>query len=49
MRIPDNWRHRLPPAWPLLALALWLVALAGLRPVALPDEGRYGEIGRAHV
>lgn len=32
-------------AWLLfLLLALWLVALAGWRPVALPDEGRYGGV-----
>jgi 4-amino-4-deoxy-L-arabinose transferase-like glycosyltransferase len=27
-------------------LTLLLLVLAGLRPLALPDEGRYGEIGR---
>ncbi|MBW8848334.1 MAG: glycosyltransferase family 39 protein [Burkholderiales bacterium] len=37
-------RHRLPAGWPLVLLALWLVALAGWRPVALPDEGRYGGV-----
>jgi 4-amino-4-deoxy-L-arabinose transferase-like glycosyltransferase len=34
-----------PAAWLLLSLlALWLVALAGWRPIALPDEGRYGGV-----
>lgn len=35
------------PLWPLLG-ALWvlLLALASIRPLALPDEGRYGEVGR---
>ncbi|TXT37103.1 MAG: glycosyl transferase family protein [Comamonadaceae bacterium] len=34
-------------SWLILA-ALWLalLVLAGLRPFAVPDEGRYGEIGR---
>ncbi|HEY1131047.1 MAG TPA: glycosyltransferase family 39 protein [Roseateles sp.] len=36
--------RRLPSWWPLALLALWLVALAGWRPVALPDEGRYGGV-----
>jgi len=35
---------RLRAAAPLLLLALWLTALAGWRPVALPDEGRYGGV-----
>lgn len=30
----------------LLALWLLLLVLAGIRPLAVPDEGRYGEIGR---
>jgi 4-amino-4-deoxy-L-arabinose transferase-like glycosyltransferase len=30
----------------LAALWLGLLLLAGLRPLAVPDEGRYGEIGR---
>lgn len=32
----------------LILLAFWLLllVLAGLRPLAVPDEGRYGEIGR---
>lgn len=41
--IADLFR-RLPPWWPLALLALWLVAIAGWRPVALPDEGRYGGV-----
>ena len=40
------------PAWataPVLlgALALWLLATLGWRPLLLPDEGRYAEIARA--
>lgn len=34
-------RQRLKP---LLLLALWLVVLAAARPIALPDEGRYGGV-----
>lgn len=44
MTFLDDARRRLPPWWPLALLALWLVALAGWRPVALPDEGRYGGV-----
>ena len=36
--------RRLPAWWPLVLLALWLLALAGWRPIALPDEGRYGGV-----
>jgi 4-amino-4-deoxy-L-arabinose transferase-like glycosyltransferase len=32
--------------WGMAALALFLVALAVWRPMALPDEGRYGDVGR---
>jgi 4-amino-4-deoxy-L-arabinose transferase-like glycosyltransferase len=39
-------RLRLPSWWPLAGLFALLLALAALRPLALPDEGRYGEIGR---
>ncbi|MDR1969524.1 MAG: glycosyltransferase family 39 protein [Burkholderiaceae bacterium] len=39
-------RLRLPSWWPLAGLFVLLLALAALRPLALPDEGRYGEIGR---
>ena len=42
--MPAHLARRLPSGWPLLLLALWLVALAGWRPVALPDEGRYGGV-----
>ena len=43
------------PAWPawtasarpvLALLAVWLLFTAGLRPLLLPDEGRYGEVAR---
>ncbi len=44
MRLPADVSRRLPSWWPLVLLALWLVALAGWRPVALPDEGRYGGV-----
>ena len=36
-----------PPAGPLALLALWLLATLGLRPLLLPDEGRYAEVARA--
>ena len=40
--------HRLLSApWLLGALALWLLATLGLRPLLLPDEGRYAEVARA--
>ena len=32
--------------WAVLACFAVLLALAALRPMAVPDEGRYGEIGR---
>ena len=31
----------------LAGLALWLLATLGLRPLLLPDEGRYAEVARA--
>lgn len=34
----------LRPAWVLAALALWLLATLGLRPLLLPDEGRYAGV-----
>jgi 4-amino-4-deoxy-L-arabinose transferase-like glycosyltransferase len=37
------WRRR---RWPLLALAVWLLATLGWRPLTLPDEGRYAEVAR---
>ncbi len=40
-------RPRLSSApWVLGLLALWLLATAGLRPLMLPDEGRYAEVAR---
>lgn len=39
-----HWTAR--PAWVLGALVLWLIATAWLRPLTLPDEGRYGEVAR---
>ena len=41
-----------PPRWQsvtvlLSLLALWLLATLGLRPLLLPDEGRYAEVARA--
>ena len=44
MRTLVQLSRRLPDGWPLALLALWLVAVAGWRPVALPDEGRYGGV-----
>jgi len=32
--------------WSLLGLWLTLLVLAAWRPLALPDEGRYGDVGR---
>ena len=34
------------PAWLLGLLALWLLATLGLRPLLLPDEGRYASVAR---
>jgi 4-amino-4-deoxy-L-arabinose transferase-like glycosyltransferase len=34
------------PRTVLLLLALWLLATAGLRPLLLPDEGRYANVAR---
>lgn len=44
MPSPAEPTRRLTAWAPLALLALWLVALAGWRPVALPDEGRYGGV-----
>ena len=45
---PNAESTRLPSApWLLGALALWLLATLGLRPLLLPDEGRYAEVARA--
>ena len=41
------WAQRLDsPRWLLAALALWLLATLGLRPLLLPDEGRYANVAR---
>ena len=43
--VPD--RQRLASAaLPLVLLALWLLATLGLRPLLLPDEGRYANVAR---
>ncbi len=39
--------RRTSPAALLSLLALWLLATLGLRPLLLPDEGRYTEVARA--
>jgi 4-amino-4-deoxy-L-arabinose transferase-like glycosyltransferase len=45
---PQRGQPRLPSAPALLGLlALWLLATLGLRPLLLPDEGRYAEVARA--
>ena len=42
-----RWTQRLDsPRWLLSALALWLLATLGLRPLLLPDEGRYANVAR---
>ena len=42
-----RWSTRLGSApWVLGALALWLLCTAWLRPLLLPDEGRYAEVAR---
>jgi 4-amino-4-deoxy-L-arabinose transferase-like glycosyltransferase len=45
---PDS-RAAGPASAPVLlgGLALWLLATLGLRPLLLPDEGRYAEVARA--
>ncbi|MDP9045634.1 MAG: glycosyltransferase family 39 protein, partial [Pseudomonadota bacterium] len=35
------------PAWLLGLFAIWLLATLGLRPLLLPDEGRYADVARA--
>jgi len=37
----SKWR-----SWALVLLPLLLLVLAAFRPLALPDEGRYAEVGR---
>jgi 4-amino-4-deoxy-L-arabinose transferase-like glycosyltransferase len=46
---PDSRAAAAPASAPVLlgALALWLLATLGLRPLLLPDEGRYAEVARA--
>ncbi|HEY8709874.1 MAG TPA: 4-amino-4-deoxy-L-arabinose transferase, partial [Burkholderiaceae bacterium] len=45
---PKRWPVRLQSTPALLALlAVWLLATLGLRPLLLPDEGRYAEVARA--
>ena len=39
-------RMNRPRFWVGLCLVLWLLGLAAVRPLALPDEGRYAEISR---
>jgi 4-amino-4-deoxy-L-arabinose transferase-like glycosyltransferase len=39
--------RRTSPALLLGLLALWLLATLGVRPLLLPDEGRYAEVARA--
>jgi len=39
--------RRTSPALLLSLLAAWLLATLGLRPLLLPDEGRYAEVARA--
>lgn len=39
--------RRLSPALLLSLLAVWLLATLGVRPLLLPDEGRYAEVARA--
>jgi len=38
--------RRAAARWRLLLLALWLLATLGIRPLILPDEGRYIEVAR---
>ena len=52
MPAPPNERLAAPARWQsvptlLSLLALWLLATLGLRPLLLPDEGRYAEVARA--
>lgn len=42
---PLSWRGHLR-RWAVLLLPVLLLVLAGWRPLALPDEGRYAEVGR---
>ena len=42
---PTTWRAHLRH-WAVLVLPVLLLVLAAWRPLALPDEGRYAEVGR---
>lgn len=45
MRVTDDLTHRPQPPWREgLALALWLLCTLALRPLLLPDEGRYAGV-----
>ena len=45
--LPERSPHRLQsPAVALGLLALWLIATLGLRPLLVPDEGRYANVAR---
>ena len=44
---PAAWTDRLSSAPALLGLlAVWLLATLGLRPLLVPDEGRYANVAR---
>ena len=43
---PRGRMARIAADHPLALLALWLFATAGLRPLLLPDEGRYANVAR---
>ena len=45
--LPSRWPAWTGHAgWVLGALAVWLLCTAWVRPLLLPDEGRYGEVAR---
>ena len=47
LTVSERWARRISSApWVLGALALWLLCTAWLRPLLLPDEGRYAEVAR---
>lgn len=43
---PSSFPNRSGRLWALCLLPLLLLVMAALRPLALPDEGRYAEVGR---
>jgi 4-amino-4-deoxy-L-arabinose transferase-like glycosyltransferase len=43
---PTPPQRRWHPAWLWLAMVVGLLGLAAIRPLSLPDEGRYAEVGR---